>query len=217
MTAVAALLAPLAPEPDEARSWLERELADAAYTAAEPTVWDRAARAVGDFFVRLLSSDLSAALGPVAAVIATAVVVAVVVVALLVWGRPRGRARSHAAAGAVFSGDDGRSASELRRDAASAAARGEWDAAIAARFRALARALADRALVAPSPGATAQLFAREAARAFPAAGDDLAAAARAFDDVRYLRRPGSEGLYRRVADLDDALAATRPDLAMSAV
>ena len=37
-------------------------------------------------------------------------------------------------------------------------------------------------------------------------------AAAAFDDVRYLRRPGTEELYRRIAAVDDRVSAARPVL-----
>jgi hypothetical protein len=202
--------APLSPDPDDAREWIERELSDPAYAAAEPTLFDRIARAVGDFFVGLLSPDIPDAWGPAAAVIATVVVAIVVVAALLIWGRPRRAARARPAVGPVFGDDDARSADELRRDAASAAARSDWDEAIVLRFRAIARALAERAIVEGAPGATAQAFARASGAAFPAEAPRLRQAAGAFDDVRYLRRPGSPALYDTVTALDDALAGQRP-------
>jgi hypothetical protein len=53
-------------------------------------------------------------------------------------------------------------------------------------------------------------FARSAARVFPPLADRLEDAAAAFDDVRYLRRPGTGDLYRLVASVDDDVAAARP-------
>ena len=126
-----------------------------------------------------------------------------------------GRARAPRAARprtptALFGEAETRSAAELRRAAASHAAKGEWDAAIVLRFRALARGTVERGVVDTPPGATVHAFARAAARAFPASAADLEAAATAFDDVRYLRRPGTAELYRRVAEVDDRVAAARP-------
>ncbi len=206
---VPAQSAPLLPDPDDARDLVRRELEDPVYDAAEPTLLDRAARAVGDFFAQLLNPDLSGAWGPAAAVVATVVVVAVLGAALLIWGRPRSSARSRRPA-ELFGADERRSAAMLRADAAAAVARGDWDGAIAQRFRALARGLAERAIVDPSPGTTAQAFARAAARTFPASAPDLARAATTFDDVRYLRRPGTRELYEEIARLDDVLVHTRP-------
>ncbi len=100
----------------------------------------------------------------------------------------------------------------MRRDAAALAAKSEWDAAIVLRFRALARGLIERGAVDTPPGATVHAFARAAARAFPPHADALEAAAAAFDDVRYLRRPGTEELYRVIATVDDRVGSARPAL-----
>lgn len=207
---------PLQPDADEARDWLERELADPIYDAAEPNLLDRAARAVQEFFGNLFSPSLPDGWGPTAAIVAAVIVAIVIVAALLIWGRPRATPRSRAAAVPLFGEDDARSATELRADAAAAAADARWDAAVILRFRALARALAERAIIDPAPGATAQSFARDAARAFPAFTDRFAATATVFDDVRYLRRPGSEALYRDLAAFDDDITRARPMLVGSA-
>ncbi|MFG6476133.1 DUF4129 domain-containing protein [Microbacterium sp. P06] len=205
--------APLSPDRDEAREWAERELADPRYAAAEPTLLDRIARAVSEFFENLFSAELPDTLGPAFAIIAAAVVAVLIVAGLLIWGRPRRVARSRDTATDLFGDADERTAAELRREAAAAASAGEWDEAIVLRFRALARGLAERTLVEVSAGTTVHGFARAAARAFPADGARMDAAAAAFDDVRYLRRPGSEGVYRSIAALDDDLVRARPALA----
>lgn len=204
---------PLTPDSDEARRWAERELADPVYAAAQPTVLDRIARAVAEFFANLFNGQLTGDWASVLAVVAAAVIVALVVVAFVVWGRPRTAARSRPAAAELFGESDRRSAAELRKVAASHAARGEWNDAIVVRFRALARGLDERGLVDTAPGATVHSFAREAARAFPDAGGDLDASAGAFDDVRYLRRPGTAELYARVAAVDDSLQQRHPESA----
>lgn len=202
---------PLTPDGDEARRWAERELADPAYDAAQPTALDRIARAIGDFFESLFSTRLGGDWGPWVSIVAAVVIVLVIVAAFLVWGVPRATGRARAGA-ALFGTDEQRSAAELRGDAAGLAAKGEWDAAIMQRFRALARGLIERGAVDTPPGATVHAFARAAGRAFPAHADALEAAAAAFDDVRYLRRPGTEELYRRIAAVDDLVSAARPVL-----
>ncbi len=211
--AVIAALAtpPLVPDGDEAREWVRRELTDPVYRTAEPTPFDRAARAVGDFFASLFQGELPDALGAWSAVVATAVVIVLVVLAFLIWGRPRLAARS-AAAPELFGAAEARSADELRRAAEASAARGAFDEAIVLRFRALARGLAERTIVSPEPGATVHRFARAAAPAFPAEARALERAADAFDDVRYLRRPGTADAYRAVRELDERLAASVPRL-----
>ena len=200
---------PLRPDGDEAREWAERELAKQVYTEAEPTPLDRIARAIGDFITELLGTELSGDWGPWVAVIAPAVVVLVILAAFLIWGLPRVQRRS-APSASLFGAEEERTADQLRRDAVAAAARGEWDAAIVLRFRALARGLYERGVLDTPPGATVHAFARAAGRTFPADADRLESAAAAFDDVRYLRRPGTAELYARVTNVDERLIATRP-------
>jgi hypothetical protein len=203
---------PLTPDGEEGRRWAEEELADPIYDAAQPTALDRIARAIADFFESLFQTQLSGDWGPWAALIAAIVVVVVIAAAFLVWGVPRstGRVRSRVE---LFGVDEQRSAAELRQDAARLAAQGRWDDAVVQRFRALARGLIERGAVDTPPGATVHAFARESARAFPAHADALESAAEAFDDVRYLRRPGTEELYLRIARVDDAVSDTRALLA----
>jgi hypothetical protein len=198
---------PLTPDADEARRWIERELSDAAYTEAQPTPIDRAARAVGDFIGSLLRGGSGPDWGPAVAVIAIVILVVLLVAAFAIWGRPRAVSRRIAREMALFGADEGRSAADLRRDADRHAAASRWDAAIADRMRALARMLSDRGVVESPPGTTVHGFARRAGGVFPAHAARLEAAASAFDDVRYLRRPGTAEAYRALADLDDELAA----------
>lgn len=201
---------PLIPDGDEARDWAETELSDPIYRIAEPTLFDRISRAVAEFLGRLFSPQVPGEWGGALAVIATVVIVVLIVAAFLIWGVPRTTRRGAPPARLLFDEDETRSAAELRRAAASCAARAEWDQAIVLRFRALAREVAERGVVDAPPGTTVHGFAREAARAFPGLADALETAAGAFDDVRYLRRPGTSDLYARVADVDESVAAARP-------
>lgn len=206
---------PVEPDGAQAREWARTELADPAYDITEPTGFDRFARAVGDVLAALFSGEAPAAIGPWAAAIAGLIAIGVIVAAVLVWGRPRRLARGTADA-ALFGDDEHRTAAALRADADAAAQREAWNDAIAQRFRALARGLDERTLVALAPGSTAHGFARAATAAFPGEHAALDAAAATFDDVRYLRRPGSAEAYRAIAALDDRLATTRPALAEAA-
>lgn len=202
--------APLVPDGDEARRWAEQELSDPAYAAAEPTPIDRVAQAVGDAIARFFEQPLTGSWGPVAAVVATLVVLVLVLVAFLVWGRPRSRARLRTSTGTDLFGDSaGRTADELRADAARFAASGDWSAAVSDAVRALARGLDERGLVTTAPGATVQAFARAAVRRFPEHSAELVRSAADFDDVRYLRRPGTRDAYDRIRTLDDRLVRAR--------
>ncbi len=202
---------PIAPDPDEARRWAEDELSGTVYQQAEPTPFDRFARAVGDAIGSLFTGEVPSSIGPWLAVAAITVVVVLVAVAILIWGRPKRLVRSSAPA-ALFGEAEARTADELRRDAEAAAARGELDEAIVLRVRALARGLAERTVVELEPGATVHRFARAAAAAFPDAAADLTATARSFDDVRYLRRAGTPDAYALIRDLDERLARTRAEV-----
>ncbi|WP_457101044.1 DUF4129 domain-containing protein [Microbacterium sp. P5_E9] len=206
---------PLTPDGEEARRWAQEELADPVYTAAEPTPLDRVARAIGGFFDQLFSSEIPNGWGPTLAVVAALVVIVLIVAAFLIWGLPRASRRTRAAGAELFGVAEERSAARLRRDAASLADRGDWDGAIVLRFRGLARAIVERDLLEVPPGATVHTFARTAGRVFPGCAAALEEAAAAFDDVRYLRRPGTPDLYARVVAVDEAIMAARPLLAES--
>lgn len=203
---------PVEPTPPEAIEWLLEELSKPEYQAAQQTLVDRIAKAFFDWLNDLLSG-VSGAVPDLFAIVVVMIVVAALVVLFIVFGKPRLNRRSAAAPGALFGDEDVRDAAQLRRDAEAAAARGDWVTAIADRFRAVARAVADRELVPVLPGTTAHEFARGAVRPFPAEAAALAEAASAFDAVRYLSQPGSEAAYRSLAALDDRLRAARSALA----
>ena len=198
---------PVEPDAGTARRWLLDELAKPAYAAAQPTPWDRAVQAFLQWFTGLFDVRGSST-PPILLAIAIAVVVAVLVVALLLFGLPRRNRRSRA--GSLFGGDDRRSADEMRRAAEAAVARGDFSLAVLERFRAVARGLDERTLVAVFPGTTASAFAATAARAFPTEHGELQAAAELFDGVRYADETATREDALSVAALDDRLAAARP-------
>lgn len=199
---------PVDPSVPDARELLLRELADPEYQAAQPTLLDIIGQAISDW----LSSLVAPTGGPLdglVPVVATVLIVVAIVVAFLVWGVPRLNRRSRAD-DALFGADERRSAAELRRDAAAAAARGDHTAAVLDAFRALARGLQERTVVTMLPGTTAHEFSGHASSAFPDLGHAFATAADGFDSVRYAGAAGSPELYRSITDLDATVARRSP-------
>ncbi|WP_243844458.1 DUF4129 domain-containing protein [Salinibacterium sp. ZJ454] len=201
---------PLDPDADEARDWILRELTDPAYQAARPNWFDMLAQSIWEWFTSL---QFDGGDGPpfLAFAVFGAIVLVALVVAFLIFGLPRLNRRSRAA-GLLFGDDDARTAAEQRSAAQSAAARSEWNLAIAEMFRAIARGLTERTIVTTSPGTTAHDFARCAGGTFGEHAAGLEAAATTFDGVRYLGKTGTAEQYQQVATLEQALRATRPAL-----
>ena len=200
---------PLTPDAPEAREWLRRELAKQVYQQAKPTLFDRIARSVQDFFASLRVPAVHGA-GPVLIVIAGIVVVTVLVLLVVVYGAPRRRLRQTSSA-EVFVDDDPRTVAELRRLAARARDAGDWDAAVENAFRALTKALAERTVVSILPGTTARDVAVRIGGSFAALGDRARRSADAFDRVRYLGRHADRADAEAVAALDTDLARRPPD------
>jgi hypothetical protein len=199
---------PVDPDAEEARRWLLGELAKPEYEAAKPTWFDRLSAAIGEWFASLRIGGLE---GPplVGFLVVLGVVVAVALIAFLMFGLPRLRRRS-AVGGELFGVNDVRSAAELRAAGSQLAAAGDFAAATAEMFRAIARGLAERVIVDTAPGTTAHGFADRAAAEFPAFREPLRDAADIFDDVRYLGRLGTEDGFRAVSSLEEQLRATTP-------
>jgi len=199
---------PVAPSPPDATRWLVDELSKPEYQRARPTIVDVVGQTLADWFSRLFAGEGQAPPLLLLAVL-LGIAVVIVVVALIVNGRPR-RDRRAGTAFELFGAEERRGAARLRADAAAAARRGDWEHAIADAYRAVARGLGEREVVAVAPGTTARGFATRASAAFPAEAAALDAAAAAFDGVRYLGRSGSEAAYRAIAALDARLEAARP-------
>lgn len=202
---------PFAPDGEEARRWAEQELQNPRYAEAKPTWFDYLAEDVAEFIASLFSNDTGARAGSTALIIVTIVIIAALITVLILWGKPRMSRRVRRKVTELLGERDDRTAAQLRADAERSARNGDWDTATVLRFRALARALLERDIIDPAPGATAQAIAREAARVFTAHRAALTAAAGAFDDVRYLRHPASEESYLALAATDDLLASQHPD------
>lgn len=204
---------PVDPSAPEAQDWIRQELAKPEYQAARPTWFDIASKAVQDWIGSLLNGPTGDA-GPVLLAVVVVIVLGLIVAAFLIFGRPRVNRRA-GERGALFGSDDLRTADELRRSAAAAAREQDWVLAIEEQFRAIAVALDERTLVTVTPGTTATDFAQRAAVVAPAERDGLREAARTFDDVRYLDRPGSETGYQQLVALDQRLQQVRPAAAVA--
>lgn len=198
---------PVDPGAEEARRWIIAELAKPAYQAAQPSWFDRLSSAIWQWLTSLNFGGGGPSLPVMLLVIV--LVAAALITAFLIFGAPR-RNRRSAVAGALFGEHDDRSAAAIRASADVAAAAGDWTLAIEELFRSIARGLAERTIVTASPGTTAREFASRAGEFFPALAARLAAAARSFDDVRYLGRAGTEGAYRELAALETELRSARP-------
>ncbi len=201
---------PVDPSSPDAQEWLRNELAKPEYQAAKPTWFDIASKAVQDWLASLFQGPGGDA-GPVLLTVFVVVIAALIVTAFLIFGLPRVNRRA-ASARTVLGEDDTRSAEELRRSAADAARAGDWVLAIEEQFRAIAVGLDERTLVTVTPGTTATEFAARAGAVVPAERARLAEAARAFDEVRYLGRAGTEAHYQLLVALDQSLQVFRPSL-----
>jgi hypothetical protein len=196
------------PNGDQARRWIIEELSKPQYQAAQPTWFDRVSSAFYDWIQSLEFGQFGGAQGPILLILAV-VSVAAIVAAFLIFGRARLNRRS-SMGGSLFGVEDERDAAAIRVAAESAASRGEWSLAIIELFRAIARSLAERSVVAANPGTTAHDVAADAGRAFPAAAERLSAVADAFDRVRYLGRAGTERDFLDAAALEFDLRKTSP-------
>lgn len=198
---------PVDPSAPEAEAWLRDELAKAPYTAAAPTWFDRLSEAVLNWFGSLRFDGEGA--GGWLPAIGALVLIAVLVGAFLVFGAPQ-RNRRRKLAGELFAAEDRRTADQIRRAAADAAAANDFTLASEELFRAIAQGLAERTIVAVLPGTTAHTVAVLAGAAFPDQRDRLLDGAAVFERVRYLGAAGTEAGYRGLLALDTDLRAARP-------
>jgi len=205
MVRVARFDAPVRPDREQARAWARTELTRREYQAERPGPVTLLLDWIGKLLDRVStprSIDLGIGL-PVAIMIVLALV------GYVVWRTGGFRRQAKLRTGGVFDATD-RTAADHRRAAEDAEAAGDLATALVERFRAIARALSDRALIADSPGLTADELARRGGSRLPTLADDFVSAARAFDDVRYGDRPATGAAVRTMADLDTRAAATTP-------
>lgn len=198
----------LDPTGPEAQELLRAELSKPPYVAAQPTWFDRLSKSFLDW-LGSLSAPAGDGLGGWIPLVAVVLGLAAVTAAWLIYGPPRLNRRSRLGT-ELFGEHDERSAEVLRRAAATAAAAGRWDQAIAEMFRALARGLVERTVLTLSPGTTAHAFGELAAAGFESERQRLADAAKVFDAVRYLGSPGSQADYLALEALERELRHRQP-------
>lgn len=210
---IAALLpwdVPVDPDAPDATQWLITELGKPPYQAAQPTLFDRIAKAVSDWFNSLQLGNVEGppALGLTVVIV---LVVAAIIAAIVIFGLPRLNRRSRVT-GSLFGDEDARTAARIRQDAERAAAAGDYSTAVMELFRSIARGLAERTVITTTPGTTAHSFAGRTGELFPAFAARLDTSADAFDGVRYLDRTGTREQYEQIADLERDLRTAKSPL-----
>ena len=193
--------APLDPSPDQARSWLQRELLDPEYH--QQNVVER----LITWFERHIGGGLANA-GPLAT--AAAMLVFLLLLGALVWllSRIQRNRRARSATGPVLD-HEVVTAAELRARAEAALADGRPEEALVDGFRALAVRQVERGRLDDSPGATAHEVALLLATEFPQHGAAVGDNALLFDLVLYGDRPATAEQATGVLSLDDQLAGAR--------
>jgi hypothetical protein len=196
--------APLDPSPDEARSWLQRELLHPEYH--QQNVVERLLTWLDRLIGRgLAAAELASPLSTLAAM-----VVFLLLLGALIWllSRTQRTRRARSTIGPVL-GRDVISAAELRARAEAALTGGRPEEALVDGFRALAVRQVERGRLDDSPGATAHEVAMSLAAEFPQHGERVGENARLFDLVLYGDRPATPEQATGVLTLDDELAGAR--------
>ncbi len=188
---------------DAAHEAAQRELGKPIYP--EPSLTERLFGWIEETLYRLAVEGSGFPGGWLTIAVLLVITIAAIAVAVRVASRTM---RTNRGGGAMFDAHE-LSAAEHRATAEQFAAAGDWPSAIRHRLRAVARHLEETSVVNPIPGRTATELARDAGTQLPDLAGELGSAARAFNDVTYGDRPGSESEYRIVADLDDHLRMRR--------
>lgn len=192
--------APLTPDGDTARSWVEEELSRAEYSS-ELSPLTRGIRWVLQTVLDALGGGRSDT--PVAVVLLVAFALFLVVLGVVVVLNPV-RVRTGGSSAEVFDGE-GRSLRDSLGAAANAAGRGDWDEAVVWRFRVLVLTLARARLVRDAPGLTAREATTQAGAQLGDLTKELAWSASLFDAVRYGTTHAGAGDHDRLRVLVDAV------------
>ncbi|MER7560121.1 DUF4129 domain-containing protein [Nocardioides sp. NPDC126508] len=195
---------PLAPTPEEGRSWLRRELAGPEYH--EFDIIERIRR----WIERTLSDGLpSVGDVPWAQTVAAMVVFALLLVGIgLLVSRARRSPRVARDRNGDVLTDESLSAAALRARAEAAYAAGDHGAAVVDGFRALARRQVERGRLAEDPGLTAAEVAASLEREMSLEGR-AGQAAELFNEVLYGDHPATREQAEGVLALEQELAVAR--------
>ncbi len=196
--------AALHPDPDTARSWLERELSRPEY---HESLLEQLRNWLGEVWLRLQSAALGAS--PLSTAAFVVVLVLLVVLVVLVATRVRNDPARHGQRGALLV-DGVMNADEHRRVAEACLASGDLDVALVEGFRAIATRAVQRGVLEDRPGLTAHELTVGLRPAFPGHADELASASTLFDLVFYGDQPATAADARAVLGLDEALRLARP-------
>lgn len=206
MGAVASLVAatPLDPSPDEARSWLRRELLHPEYHQ------QNLVEQLISWLERQVGRGLDAAAGAPPLSTFAAMVVFLLLAASLAWlaSRARRNARAAAEPRSVLTGEVV-TAGALRARAEAALADGRHGEALVDAFRALTVRQVERGRLDDAPGATAHEVADALGSAYPQQRTRVDQGALLFDSVLYGHRPATRDQAGSVLALDDELADRR--------
>ncbi|GGR56247.1 hypothetical protein GCM10010197_23540 [Nocardioides luteus] len=195
---------PLAPTPEEGRSWLQRELAKPEYHDLD--IVERILRWIERTFSGRLPSPDDV---PWVQTAAALVVFALLLVGLgLLVSRARRSPRVARDRNGDVLTDEALSAAELRERAEAAYAAGDHRTAVVDGFRALARRQVERGRLAEDPGLTALEVAASLEREM-SLGGRAGRAAELFDEVLYGDHPATGEQARGVLDLEQELAVSR--------
>jgi len=186
---------------EQARRLAELELADPAYRAAQPGLIQRAIEWIIEQVQQLVARVSEAAPGGWWGVLG---LVVLVVVGILFARWRIGPVSSTASL--RFTVDPTTSAREFRTRAQLAASSGDWAVAVNERMRALVRGCQEHGLIDDRPGWTADEVAAAAGQRLPGSDEQVRAAARVFDDVRYGGRPATAAAYEAIARADEHVA-----------
>ena len=191
---------------DDARRAAEKELSREEYAAEQPGLLERGLEWVFRRLGELLDGISSVTPGGNAGLVLVLLLLALLAAVLVARVRP---VRRGAAPGAVFAGAAELTAAQHRDRAEQAAAEARWSDAVRERMRAIVRELEDRGVLNPAPGRTAGEVARDGGQGVPALAEDLARAARTFDEVSYGGRPGTAASYAVLVEVDAAVTNRR--------
>lgn len=199
---------PLTPDGDEARRLLLEELAKAKYQQRELNIIDRIINTLIEWFGNL--GEGASAIPNLIVYAVGLLLIAAIVYAIIKFGVPKLNRSSKVRAETVFGDHDERTSKELRQASEQAARASDWYQATILRFRAIARQMEERTVIDLAPSLTAQTFSAQLSTSFPQHAEGLAYVAAAFDQVRYLLRPGTEHDYHQLRQLDEQLEKSTP-------
>ncbi|MGC0420730.1 DUF4129 domain-containing protein [Embleya sp. AB8] len=193
---------------DDARDAARDELSRSEYHRNDPSPVRKALDWVFDRLGELISRAGDHTPGGAVGLV---VILLLVIAAIVVLRMRLGPLRTAPRVDLPLYGEDGPLSAARHRAAADAhAAAGRWDEAVRERFRAIVRALEERAVLDVRPGRTADEAAAEAGRALPETAAELRAAAAGFDAVHYGGRAADPALDHELRELDARCAAARP-------